>query len=243
MGIIRDSARIGPDDDTSPAPETPSENGSGADGSPDFSIIVGAPDLTQLVKRRQTANARKYRDQVAGMMKMGVIGSIQTGNFPDAATLLWHGPNAATAIGNLCDSNNHIAMAVDMITSPSSPVAETVLALLPLVSQLARNHEKQLAEIPSRLNLGKQARAARKAARTETEQPAPLTLKIGKRRIPIRWRFNRPAFTRFLSAGVMSQTQEPNLMAANVFTDPSVQRALASLGINIVQPGESKNAG
>jgi hypothetical protein len=246
VATIRDRETLGPDSEEyvsapTDGAESAGENGTRPDGSPDIGVIIGAPDLTQLVKRRQTANAKKYRDQVAGMFKMGVIGTIQTGNFPDAATLLWHGPNAATAIGNLCDSNTRIAMAVDMITSPSSPIAETFLALLPLLSQLGRNHEQQLTALPSRFKMGKEARAVRKQARAAQDTPPDLTLKIGRRSIPIRWKF-RPRISRWFSAGIRSQTMEPNLMAANVFTDPAVQRELAKLGINIVNPGGSNGA-
>jgi len=215
------------------------------DGTPDFSIIVGAPDLTELIKHRTTTKARHYRDRTAGVFKLGVIASIQNGNFPDAATLLWHGPGAATAIGDLADNYNSIAVIVDNITSPSSPIATTILTVLPMLSQLARNHEKQLQEIPSRMNMSREAREARKAAKSAkaaTAEP-PVTVKVGRWRIPIRWKFRPSRLGKFFATGVMSQTQEPNLMAANVFTNPKVIRELSKMGINIVQPSAGNNDG
>jgi hypothetical protein len=231
-----------------PGPLPPPEAGGGSTNGerpgdlPDFDIILGAPDFTELIKRPQTKEAREYRDKVASGLKMYFLGSIATGNFPDAATTLWYGPGAATAMGDLAASNIYIAKGVDIITSPSSPVAQAIMVLMPYLSQLARNHEKQLAEIPSRFNMGKQARQQRKAAKAEAPEEPPLTLKVGKRRIPIRWRF-RPKFLRYFTAGVMSQTKEPNLMAATVFMDPKVQRQLEKMGIIIQAPGGGNGAG
>jgi len=43
---------------------------------------------------------------------------------------------------------------------------------------------------------------------------------------------------RYLTAGVMSQTREPNLMAAQVFTDPKVRRQLEKMGIIVKGPND-----
>lgn len=240
MAEIRDrvTSSTPPGNASTPPGDTSGSNGERPDGLPDFDIIIGAPDFTELIKRPLTKEAREYRDKVASGLKMYFLGSIATGNFPDAATILWHGPGAATAIGDLAANNIYIGRGVDIITSPSSPVAQAIVTLLPLISQLARNHEKQLQELPSRFAMGREARATRKLAReAERLTEPPLTLKVGKRRIPIRWRF-RPKVLRYLTAGVMSQTREPNLMAAQVFTDPKVRRQLEKMGIIVKGPND-----
>lgn len=226
--------------DPSGASSTPEDdfaegNGSRSDGLPDFDVIVGAPDLGALLHRTPTRRAREYRNRVASLLRVGMIGSLNTGNFADAAAILWYGPGASTAVGNLADNYNSIAKGIDIITSPGSPIAECVTTLLPLMSQLARNHEQALAELPGRFNMGKRARAARKQAKTEARQDEPpMTLKVGRWQVPVRWRIRSPI--RFVKPVIRAQSMEPNLIAARVFTDPHVQKKLAEMGVRIMSP-------
>lgn len=198
---------------------------------PDFDIIVGAPDLTALIKRPQSAAAKEYTKKIGAAFKTVTIGALQAGNFPDAATVLWHGPGVATALGTLCDENDRVGQAIDMLTSPSNPWSAFVLASLPMISQLFRNHEKELQDIPRRWNMGKQARAARKQAKQDAIKPEPrFHIRVGRRKIPVRFNLRIP-FVKTFVGGVRSQTQEPNVIAARVFMDPGVQRALEKLGV------------
>lgn len=201
---------------------------------PDFDVIIGAPDLTTLIKRPLTATGREYRDKAASGLRAVMIGSIETGNFADAAAILWHGPGAATAIGGLCAESEWAAKAVDLVTSPSSPLSTCLLALIPLLSQIGRNHEDELRDIPSRFNLSRKARAQRKLAKSEQPKSKPrFTIKIWRWQIPVRLDFGAPGRT-FL-AGVRSQTQNPVGLAQHVFTDPDVVKQLEKLGILITQ--------
>lgn len=200
---------------------------------PDFDVIVGAPDLAALIKRPQSAAAREYTKKIGAALKAVAVGAIHSGNFPDAATVLWHGPGAATALGTLCDENDRVAQAVDMLTSPSNPWTAFFLASIPLVTQMFRNHEAELQELPKRWNMSREARVQRKSFKTQAEKPEPrFTIKIGKRRFPVRFKVRMP-FVRTFVGGVRSQTQEPNVIAARVFMDPDVRKALEKLGIQL----------
>jgi len=239
---IRESEYTDPADEfgeTTPTDAETSEDGNAPDGLPDFDVIIGAPDLGVLLTRTPTRRAREYKNRVASLFRVGMISSLNAGNFQDAAAYLWYGPGASTAIGNLADNYNSIAKGLDIITSPSSPVAEVIATLLPLASQLARNHEQALAEVPGRLNMGKAARARRKAERAaQTTGEPPMTLKIWRWKIPVRWKIRSPFG--FFGPIVKSQSQEPNLMAARVFTDPTVVRKLAGMGVIITTPNGGK---
>jgi len=242
VAIIRERVTPGPNADSessTPSDEDFSDSGQRPDGRPDFSIIIGAPDLAELIKRPSTRRSREYRDKVGSLLRIATVGSLQTGNFPDAATLLWYGPSAATALGNLCDSNKTCAYAVDMLTTPSSPLAECLVTLLPLASQLIRNHESQLADVPTRFNWSREARAARKQARAAANGQAPtFTIRAFGKKIPVRWHSPFPRMAKNLLGGLRSQTREPNHLAASVFTDPKVIQELRKMGVNIQTAGD-----
>ena len=224
------------EDASTPDGDFAGDDESRPDGLPDFDIIVGAPDLGALLHRTPTRRAREYRNRVASLLRVGMIGSLNTGNFADAAAILWYGPGASTAVGNLADNYNSIAKGIDIITSPGSPIAECVTTLLPLLSQIARNHEQALAELPGRFAMGKDARAARKQAKAEAranDEP-PMTLRVGRWKVPVRWKVRSPI--RFVKPVIRAQSMEPNLIAARVFTDPSVQKKLAEMGVVITTP-------
>ena len=234
---IRSEDYSDPSGESPPTPDDfpAEENGARPDGLPDFDVIVGAPDLGALLHRTPTRRAREYRNRVASVLRVGMVGSLNTGNFADAAAFLWYGPGASTSIGNLADNYNSIAKGIDIITSPGSPIAECVTTLLPLMSQLARNHEQALGEIPGRFAMGKVARAARKQAKAERAQDdPPMTLHIGRWQLPVRWRIRSPI--KFVKPVIRAQSMEPNLIAARVFMDPHVQKKLAEMGVRITSP-------
>jgi len=200
-------------------------------GVPNFNIIIGAPDLTTLIKRPLNRTGREYRDRAASGLRAVMVGSIQTGNFSDAAAILWHGPGAATAIGALCADSPKAAKIVDYITTPSNPLSACILALLPLLGQIGRNHEDELRELPSKWRMGKTARAARKAEKSEQKkQPPRFTIKIWRWKIPVRMQLKFPSA--FIS-GIRSQTHHPGSLAMRVFTDPDVVKSLEAMGIII----------
>lgn len=231
MALIRER-ETEPGDDAPDDGYGPQDDGYGdIPQLPDFDIIIGAPDFTTLIKRPQSANAKDYTKKIGSALKAVAIGSIQAHNFPDAATILWHGPGAATALGTLCDEEERVAKMVDMLTSPSNPWTACALAMMPLVSQLVRNHEKEIQQLPSRWRMGREARQARREAKQDQPKaPARFHIRIGKRTIPIRVKAHIPFVSTFI-AGARGQTQEPNVIAAKVFMDPNVLKSLEKLGI------------
>lgn len=218
-------------DDDPDAPPTHAEQNGQTSSEPDFNLILGAPDFSTLIKQPKTQKARAYERKVASAFKTITIGSINAGNFPDAAALLWHGPSAATAVGELADADEHVAKAIDMLTSPNSPWLAFAMTVIPLVAQLARNHESELQEIPAKWKIGKRAREARKAT-PKPQTPPRFTLSVFGRKIPVRFKV-RFKFLRVFTSGVRAQTQEPALITSKVFSDPKLQTALQKLGVQI----------
>lgn len=210
--------------------EEPTPNGHHADDeeAPHWQAIFSAPNYADLIRTRQSARAREYRDRTNSLLKAGLIGAINSGEFTDAATILRHGPAFATATGQLADSNDRAAALIDMITSPASPVAMFVLAAIPLVSQLFRNHEAQLANIPEAREQAKRTKKSIRLAR-KAEEPR-FTIKILKWHIPVHWHPKRPNLSK-LFKGFRSQTVDPGALAADVFTDRDVIKALEKMGI------------
>jgi hypothetical protein len=199
-----------------------------ADNPPDWSAIFDAPDLTAFVKPSNTAVAREYRQRMESILKAGLMGALNTGQMADAAAILAHGPGFASATGQLADADERARRAIDLITAPASPLLLFAMTAIPLVAQLVRNHEKQVAEVPQTI---RQRRAERKAAKaTGVQQPPRFTFKVLGRSIPVRFRmrFNvGKAFGMF-----RAQTADPDRLAFKVFSDPKLVGALQRQGFS-----------
>jgi hypothetical protein len=232
-----------PEDDYTPQPddyEMPYGDGEGAgpednlhapSSGPDFNAIFGAPDLTLLIggaKRSRTATARRYEQQSNSLLKALTIGALNTGNFADAATYLWHGPAFSTAIGVLAEQDTRARKALDMLTAPANPWAMFFITAIPMISQIARNHETAVKGIPKTWKNRKQRRAEKAA----TEPPPRFTLHLPFGRT-IKLRFSMHLNAAKMLAGFRSQTHDPNDLAATVFGDSRVQDALRKIGVNI----------
>jgi hypothetical protein len=199
---------------------------------PDFNVILGAPDFTALIKRPETQKSREYERRTASALKLVVVGSIQAGQLPDAATVLYHGPGFAKAVGQLADASETAQKIVDAFTSPNSPWAMFALTAVPMVAQLFRNHEDQLQQVPSKIAFSRKARQMRKEAKQAQPKPPPrFTFRILGKQIPVRFRMRFNLGRVF--AGVRTQTRDPNEIALGVFTDERLLSALAKQGINI----------
>jgi len=211
-----------------------SSNGESVNGydPPDFNLILGAPDFAELFKKSKNQTVRDYERKAASAFKAVAVGSMQAGNWADAATFLWHGPGAATAIGQIADASPRAKQMIDMLTAPDSPWLVFAVTMLPLTAQILRNHEKDIQEIPAHWNMSRKARAHRKELRKETEDPPRFIIKLWRWHIPVRYKMRFRPWKTFAS-GVRSQTQEPNILAAKVFTDPALLSALDKIGVKI----------
>jgi hypothetical protein len=203
-------------------------NGDGTRESqkPDWSELFSAPDLSQFVKRPKTDVAREYERKAAAMLKAGLVTSVNAQQFPDAAAFLYHGPGVAAAVGTLAEADERARRAIDLIATPANPYSMFVMAALPLVAQLIRNHEPEIKQT-------RETRRAQRKARKSGELPPPegqarIKLPFGWS-VPIRFRFKFNAGK--LLAGFRTQTQPPEKLAYMVFADEKVVNELRKQGI------------
>lgn len=203
----------------------------------DWRSIFDAPDFTSLVKPAQTMKAKEYSSKVKSVLKSGMVGAINVGDFPDAAAILQYGTPFADAAGQLADSSEWAAKGIDIITSPGNPVMLFLMTAIPFGAQLFRNHEDTIKQIPQ---TRREMRRRRKAMATASKaEPPRFTIRFMKREWPIR--FHTPRLGKVL-AGFKAQTRDPNEMTYQVFTDPSVIRALKKQGIVLVKQEGNTNA-
>lgn len=219
--------------DTAHDDSTANANGDGSSGS-DWRSIFDAPDFTSLVRPAQTANAKAHSAKIKSMLKSGVIGCINIGDFPDAAAILSFGPPFADAGGQLADADKRAAKAIDVLTAPGNPYVMFAMTTIPLISQLFRNHEQTIAAIPE---TRRQARLRRKAMADARKVEKPrFTIRMMGREWPIR--FRTPQFGKVLS-GFKANTRDPETLTLSVFTDPRVVKALEKQGI-VLRPADDK---
>jgi hypothetical protein len=197
----------------------------------DFSTLFDAPSYSEFIKTAPNSKARSYERRVQSMMKAGMIMSVNAHNWPDAATFLKHGPGFAKAAGNLAAVDAKAAAIVDMMTAPDSPYLMFAMVALPMISQLARNHQGQIAEVAQTRKQRRAERKQEKLAGIQKETAPPITVRLGKRRInvPIRLRIRLPLKKIF--SGFLAPTQDPREITAEVFSDEAVVKALHKMGL------------
>lgn len=201
------------------------------DEGPDYTALFDAPDYASFIKRPRTAVSKNYEGRVKSLLKTGMLYSISKGNLPDAAAIIEYGPNVAAATGILADASDTTRKFLDLITAPENPYAVAFFAVVPFFAQLFRNHEEVIRQIPE---IRKMSRAQRKAARTTNAEQPPMpprfSIKIPliRKRIPIRFRMHFNPFAAFAS-----QTQSPNALVVEVFSDQKLLAELEKQGIRI----------
>jgi hypothetical protein len=202
------------------------DNGSPND-IPRVEDLFSAPDLTQLLKPGTTKTAREYQTKTNSLLKALMVGAINVGDFPDAAAILTHGPGFAAASGQLADDSVYARETLDFLTAPSSPVVLFIMTGIPLIAQIFRNHEGELAQLPE---ARRQAKARKKMTAKEDKLREPrFKIRAFKREWPIYW---NPRFKASkLFAPFKTQTVEPNALAYTVFSDPKVQEYLKKHGV------------
>jgi hypothetical protein len=218
----------------------------GEDQQYDFSTLFDAPSYSEFIKTAPNSKARSYERRVQSMMKAGMIASLNAENFPDAATFLKHGPGFAKAAGNLAAEDAKAAHVIDMLTAPDSPYIMFAMVALPMLAQLTRNHQADLERTAERVRT---SRAERKQARlTGTRPPRlkvypPITVRLFKRefKIPLRFRVKLPNL-RKLASSFLAPTQHPGEIAQEVFSDPSVVKALHKMGLYPRDTSEGEHA-
>jgi hypothetical protein len=199
----------------------------------DFSELFNAPSYSEFIKIKPNSTAQTYERRVQSMMKAGLVMSLNSQEYPDAATFLKHGPGFATAAGNLAAVDARAKQVIDILTAPDSPYVMFLLAAMPMISQLARNHQPEIKQAGASM---KERRAERKRLKVtgQSSRPvaSPITVRIFKRefKIPIRFRVRLPKLQNIFKA-FLTPTQHPVDITREVFQDPAVIKALNKMGI------------
>lgn len=203
------------------------------DDSPDYGYLFEAPNYADFIKSPTSGTAKEYEKKTAALLKSWFWSSIHSQQMPDAATILERGPSFSVATGKLAASNEKVAKMLDIITAPESPAVLFVVAAIPFVAQIFRNHEPELAQVPATFRERRAARKARKQQGVSADVPRePLfTIRILGRKIPVGAKFNIRLGFRFLSGPARSQTTHPGVLVHRVFSDSRVQKALEKEGI------------
>lgn len=168
------------------------------------------------------------------MMKAGMVMSLNNHQWADAATFIKHGPGFATAAGNYAAEDKRAAKIIDMLTAPDSPALLFAMVAIPMVAQLARNHQT---EIVKKAETRRERRQMRRAAKRNGEsrptvETPPITVHVFKREIklPIRFRLKLPSVKNVFTA-FMAPTQFPQQITAEVFRDKKVVTQLHKMGL------------
>jgi hypothetical protein len=171
-------------------------------------------DIGHFMRKPRTAVAREYEAKAAAILGLLTRGTVNDPDkIADAAAYLAYGDKVAASAGELADEYEPARKFLDAIASPSSPVIGFGIAMLPLVAQLMRNHEKEIV---------KPVRSVRFSVKI------PFRKKTVSVRIPLRVK---------LSKTLRAQTVEPRKCASMVFSNPDVIKALKKRGIDVAWPG------
>jgi hypothetical protein len=159
-------------------------------------------------KKSRSEKAHAYEEKVESVLSLVMrmlAGSEAT--VSDAAVFIEHGEALSEKMGDLAAHDKRVAHGIDLITSGTeNPYAAVVLAALPIISQLIRNHETDTAK-PFEIRI-------------------PFTKRTFKPRIRIRLNI---AFMRAL-------TIPPRQLIQNVFGREDVRKALIESGVEVALP-------
>jgi hypothetical protein len=195
--------------------------------------LLDAPDYSSFVRIPKTGKARDYEKKVASMAKAGMTYSIGTGNLPDAATFIHYGPAFAAAAGDYAAKDERAAKMIDMVCSPASPALTFILAGLPLLAQLARNHGQEISAIPEVRRTRKLRKAQRKAeAKTDDSPSLQFRIPVIGKTVSLRMKMRMKLLSNLLG-GFQKTTTDPEALTVKVFSDEKLQAALRKQGIDI----------
>lgn len=159
-----------------------------------------------LDKPKRGKIAREYEDRVAGLLSFAMrLCASNERTVADAAAILEYGQPVASKAGDLAEADPRVKKAIDIITSGSeNPYAALVLASMPLIAQIMRNHET--ADLKQRI-----------AVRV------PFTKK--EISIPFRFKLRNPM--------LRSLTVPPDTLKEKIFGAPDIMVALQNEGISV----------
>jgi hypothetical protein len=213
-------------------PSEEADDWAGEEEIRDYSSLFDAPSYSSFIKTAPNSKAKSYEARVASMMKAGMTVSLNNQQWADAATFLKHGPGFSKAAGNLAATDARVAGIIEMLTAPDSPYVMFALVALPMVSQLFRNHQDEVKQAGVSWKETRAEKRRNRKAGVVPPKAAPLTVHLFKReiRLPIRLKLRMPKFGNMFKA-FLAPTQHPSHIAAEVFNDPAVVKALHSMGL------------
>jgi len=183
---------------------------------PQWSVILDAPDYTSLIKPASTQRAKEYEQKVNSVLKEVLRYRLTPSGLPDAAAILTYGPSFAQRAGQLADHDPNAAKVLDMLTAPDSPWVMFVVAAIPFIGQVFRNHEAQIKAIPANARKTRAERKAERSAQPRAEFRIPGTKRTVK--VPFRIRLPLGVFR--------ASTMEPVVLANHVFGNAEVRKHL-----------------
>jgi hypothetical protein len=163
--------------------------------------------------------AKKYEKKVKTVLNVVFRQTVaRESTVPDAAAILMYGPQFAEKAGDLANKDPRARRAIDMLTEGSDNVYLAFgIAAVPLVLQLWRNHE----EILNPKGAVEAVRESRK--RAKEREPKRIRIPFTKRQIEFRFQFKLPS--------LRNLTNEPDALAAHVFSNPDIILAMQKAGI------------
>ena len=197
-----------------------------------YESIFEAPDYAMFVKHDQTARGKEYEDKVKSMLKAVALTAFRNGQVVDGATVLHYGSSFAKAAGDLTDTSDSAAKAIDILTAPDNPWIAFAAIGIPFALQFFRNHEREAQVIGKTF---KQRRQERKRMKMEGLTPpkkegTPIT--VGRGRFKFTFRVHMPSPSMVLNV-FRSQTHDPRQLAHDILSDEKLRKALAKQGITI----------
>lgn len=203
----------------------------------DYTALTDAPDYSTIVKGTRTKLAKDYEDKVKSILKSGAIGTLRRGQLPDSAAIFRHGPAFAAAAGDLAEVSEGTRRMIDLATAPENPYVALLVAGIPLVAQLFRNHGPEIQEV-------QRTRRAMKRYRKEHPEEFAKIANAKRRNVEIKLPFGRRLSFRVgfkfnplngIRFAIRTQTREPNELVMMVFSDEKLVAALKKQGIKIAQ--------
>src|SRR6185312_5900940 len=211
-----------------PPPESETQNGES--GGPSVKFLDA--DIGEFIRRPKGAVAREYEKKARAGLNAAMRYTAQNPKtVADAATFIAYGDNFAAAVGEVAEISPQTRRMVDLIMTPESPWLVLAIAGIPMVTQLMRNHQATLEQVPQRFGTREQRKAAKEARKAAKASSKPtFTVKMFGREIGVRIPL-RPKLSFFVS-----QTVEPAALTQAVFSNEQFVKALKKRGIDVAYP-------
>jgi hypothetical protein len=197
-----------------------------------YETLFEAPDYVSFIKHEQTARGKEYEQKVKSMLKAVSLTAFRNGNVVDGATILHFGPTFAKAAGDLTDTSDGAAKAIDLLTAPDNPWVAFLAVGMPFAMQFFRNHEREAEVIGKTMRQRRQERKRMKAEGLTPPKDRGTPVTIGRGRFKFTVHMKMPSPTVILNV-FRSQTHDPRQLAHDILSDEKLRKALAKQGIQI----------